>query len=84
MAGGRFAPGHLGELTQCIPFEMVDEALKATGRVQERLRDAPSRSTRHEGPVSTGPATRPPPASRSSQPQALDDTAQPQASRPCN
>ncbi|WP_311137304.1 IS4 family transposase [Streptomyces sp. I6] len=43
MAGGRFAPGHLGELTQCIPFEMVDEALKATGRVQERLRDLPSR-----------------------------------------
>ncbi|MFE7431335.1 IS4 family transposase [Streptomyces sp. NPDC057545] len=43
MAGGRFAPGHLGELTQLIPFEMVDEALIATGRVQERLRDLPSR-----------------------------------------
>ncbi|MEU3221510.1 IS4 family transposase [Streptomyces sp. NPDC006971] len=43
MAGGRFAPGHLGELTQLIPFEMVDEALRATGRVQERLRDLPSR-----------------------------------------
>ena len=43
VAGGRFAPGHLGELTQLIPFEMVDEALKATGRVQVRLRDLPSR-----------------------------------------
>src|SRR6266536_488778 len=26
VAGGRFAPGHLGELTQIVPFEMVDEA----------------------------------------------------------
>ncbi|GAA3618060.1 hypothetical protein GCM10022419_124480 [Nonomuraea rosea] len=43
MAGGRFAPGHLGELTQLIPFEMVDEALSATGTVQSRLRDLPSR-----------------------------------------
>lgn len=43
MAEGPFAPGHLGELTQLVPFEMVDEALKATGRVQERLRDLPSR-----------------------------------------
>jgi hypothetical protein len=23
VAGGRFAPGHLGELTQQVPFEMV-------------------------------------------------------------
>ncbi|MEV6029338.1 transposase domain-containing protein [Streptomyces sp. NPDC052036] len=43
VAGGRFAPGHIGELTQLIPFEMVDAALKATGRVQSRLRDLPSR-----------------------------------------
>jgi hypothetical protein len=42
-AGGRFAPGHLGELTQHIPFEMVDEALAATDSVQSRLRDLPSR-----------------------------------------
>jgi Insertion element 4 transposase N-terminal len=41
--GGRFAPGHLGELTQLLPFEMVDEALRATGTVQARLRDLPSR-----------------------------------------
>jgi hypothetical protein len=43
VAGGRFAPGHLGELTQHLPFEMVDEALAATGSVQSRLRDLPSR-----------------------------------------
>uniref|UniRef100_UPI00300C3F05 transposase domain-containing protein n=1 Tax=Nonomuraea sp. LPB2021202275-12-8 TaxID=3120159 RepID=UPI00300C3F05 len=38
-----FAPGHLGELTQLVPFEMVDEALRQTGRVQRRVRDLPSR-----------------------------------------
>jgi hypothetical protein len=40
---GAFAPGHLGELTQLIPFEMVDEALSATRTVQARLRRLPSR-----------------------------------------
>ena len=35
--------GHLGELTQQIPFEMVDEALAQTGTVQQRVRDLPSR-----------------------------------------
>jgi transposase IS4-like protein/DDE family transposase len=43
VAGGRFAPGHLGELTAQVPFEMVDEALSATGAVQARVRDLPSR-----------------------------------------
>ena len=43
VAGGRFAPGHLGELTRLVPFEMVDEALAETGRVQRRVRDLPSR-----------------------------------------
>ncbi|GGO83126.1 transposase [Nonomuraea cavernae] len=38
-----FAPGHLGELTRLVPFEMVDEALAVTGRVQARIRDLPSR-----------------------------------------
>ena len=38
-----FAPGHLGELTQIVPFEMVDEVLAATGRTQVRLRALPSR-----------------------------------------
>jgi hypothetical protein len=26
-AGGRFSPGHLGELTRQVPFEMVDAVL---------------------------------------------------------
>jgi hypothetical protein len=43
VAAGRFAPGHLGELTQLVPFEMVDEALAQTKTVQSRIRDVPSR-----------------------------------------
>jgi hypothetical protein len=43
VAGGRFAPGHLGELTQHLPFDMVDEALTATKTAQSRLRELPSR-----------------------------------------
>jgi hypothetical protein len=43
VAGGRFAPGHLGELTQQVPFEMVDEVLGQTCRVQRRVRDLPAR-----------------------------------------
>ena len=43
VAGGRFAPGHLGELTQQVPFEMVDAVLEETCRVQRRIRDLPSR-----------------------------------------
>ena len=43
VAGGRFAPGHLGELTQQVPFEMVDAALEQTCRVQRRVRDLPAR-----------------------------------------
>jgi hypothetical protein len=43
VASGRFAPGHLGELTQQVPFEMVDAVLAGTGRVQSRIRDLPSR-----------------------------------------
>ena len=43
VAGGRYAPGHLGELTQHLPFEMIDEALIATRSTQHRLRDLPSR-----------------------------------------
>jgi hypothetical protein len=42
-AGGRFAPGHLGELTQQVPFEMVDAVLEETCRVQRRVRDLPAR-----------------------------------------
>ncbi|HEX5119201.1 MAG TPA: IS4 family transposase [Pseudonocardiaceae bacterium] len=43
VAGGRYAPGHLGELTQHLPFEMVDAALTATRTTQSRLRDLPAR-----------------------------------------
>lgn len=38
VAAGVFAPGHLGELTRLMPFEMVDEVLTATCRVQQRVR----------------------------------------------
>jgi hypothetical protein len=38
-----FAPGHLGELTQVIPFELVDAVLADTRAVQRRLRLLPSR-----------------------------------------
>jgi hypothetical protein len=43
VAAGVFAPGHLGELTQIVPFEMVDQALAATGTTQARIRVLPSR-----------------------------------------
>jgi len=43
VASGAFAPGHVGELTRILPFEMVDAVLAATGRVQRRVRDLPTR-----------------------------------------
>jgi hypothetical protein len=43
VAGGRFAPGHLGELTRQVPFEMVDAALEETCRAERRVRSLPSR-----------------------------------------
>jgi hypothetical protein len=43
VAAGVFAPGHLGELTQYLPFELVDDVLEVTRTVQRRLRDLPSR-----------------------------------------
>ena len=43
VASGVFAPGHLGELTQILPFEMVDAALAATGTIQARTRLLPAR-----------------------------------------
>jgi len=42
-AEGVFAPGHLGELTQIVPFEMVDAVLAESGSVQQRLRKLPAR-----------------------------------------
>ena len=43
VAAGVFAPGHLGELTRFIPFEMVDEVLAVTRRTQQRIRLLPAR-----------------------------------------
>jgi hypothetical protein len=43
VAGGRFAPGHLGELTQQVPFEMAGAVLEQTCRVQHRARALPGR-----------------------------------------
>jgi Insertion element 4 transposase N-terminal/Transposase DDE domain len=43
VAAGVFAPGHVGELTAIVPFELVDAVLEETGAVQRRLRDLPSR-----------------------------------------
>ncbi|MFF7987893.1 hypothetical protein ACFZDK_54255 [Streptomyces sp. NPDC007901] len=33
VAAGRFAPGHLGELTRIVPFELVDAVLEETRTV---------------------------------------------------
>jgi hypothetical protein len=43
VAEGVFAPGHLGELTQYVPFELVDDVLVQTRTVHKRLRRLPSR-----------------------------------------
>lgn len=43
VAAGVFAPGHLGELTRLVPFEMVDAVLAETGRTQSRIRLLPAR-----------------------------------------
>jgi Insertion element 4 transposase N-terminal len=42
VAAGVFAPGHLGELTRYLPFELVDDVLAQTGTTQQRLRALPS------------------------------------------
>ena len=44
VAKGVFGPGHLGELTQYLPFELVDDVLEQTRTVQRRLRVLPSRA----------------------------------------
>src|SRR5919108_3914361 len=44
VAAGAFAPGHLGELTRYLPFELVDDVLESTGAVQKRMRTLPSRA----------------------------------------
>jgi hypothetical protein len=45
VAAGAFAPGHLGELTRIVPFEMADAALEeAPGARERRVRLLPSRA----------------------------------------
>jgi Insertion element 4 transposase N-terminal/Transposase DDE domain len=43
VAGGVFAPGHLGELTQIVPFELADVVVTDACASQRRLRLLPSR-----------------------------------------
>ena len=43
VAAGVLAPGHLGELTRYLPFELVDDVLGSTRTVQRRMRALPSR-----------------------------------------
>jgi Insertion element 4 transposase N-terminal len=44
VAAGAFAPGHLGELTRVVPFELVDAVLEEAGGRERRLRLLPSRA----------------------------------------
>jgi len=43
VAAGVFAPGHLGELTRIVPFDLVDAVLAEHRAGQRRLRMLPSR-----------------------------------------
>jgi hypothetical protein len=43
VAAGVFAPGHLGELTRIVPFELADGVLEDTRTRERRLRALPSR-----------------------------------------
>ena len=43
VAAGVFAPGHLGELTRYLPFELADDVLESTKTMQRRVRALPSR-----------------------------------------
>jgi hypothetical protein len=44
VAAGAFAPGHLGELTRVVPFDLVDAVLEEAGGRERRLRLLPSRA----------------------------------------
>jgi transposase IS4-like protein/DDE family transposase len=44
VAAGVFAPGHLGELTWQVPFELADCVLEDARAAERRLRDLPSRA----------------------------------------
>jgi hypothetical protein len=43
VAAGAFAPGHLGELTRVVPFELADAVLEGEGGLEKRVRFLPSR-----------------------------------------
>ena len=43
VAAGVFGPGHLGELTRIVPFELADAVLAEAGAVQRRVRLLPLR-----------------------------------------
>jgi hypothetical protein len=77
VAAGAFAPGHLGELTRVVPFELVDAVLEETCARERRL---PSRVGVYfllamclfprpgylgvRGKLRSGPSYRPVPAGR--------------------
>jgi hypothetical protein len=44
VAAGAFAPGHLGELTRIVPFELADAVLEEEGGREKRVRLLPSRA----------------------------------------
>jgi Insertion element 4 transposase N-terminal/Transposase DDE domain len=44
VAAGVYAPGHLGELTRYLPFELADDVLEITRTTRQRLRMLPSRA----------------------------------------
>jgi hypothetical protein len=44
VAAGAFAPGHLGELTRIVPFEMADAVLEEARARERRVRLLPSRT----------------------------------------
>jgi hypothetical protein len=44
VAAGAFAPGHLGELTRIIPFELADAVLEEARARERRVRLLPSRT----------------------------------------
>jgi Insertion element 4 transposase N-terminal/Transposase DDE domain len=43
VAKGVYAPGHLGELTQILDFDLVDAVAQESGTVQQRVRLLPTR-----------------------------------------
>ena len=44
VAPGILAPGHLGELTRIVPFELVDSLIDEARVREQRVRDLPSRA----------------------------------------